>query len=333
VSESLPNYSELPVRTGAPPGSSWGLWGDNDQLGTLNLLTDARTLAAVQEVRRGSVFPLGLPLEQPQPHLVWRTNPQHHILHVGHEARGFAPSGEDDPSTGLMDRDDYLDGLWLQGSTQWDGLTHIRHPEHGNYNGFLDSDIHGGDGTKLGVDQWAARGIVGRGVLLDVGRALVELGRDYDVNSDYQITIDDLVATCQRKGTAPGVGDILLVRTGWMQSFLDSSPDRRAVLVDPATQRAPGLAAERRTVEWLWDQHVAAVASDTVGVEAAGPELRFALHKEWLPLLGMPLGEYFVLDPLAADCAADGRYTFLFVSVPLNVRGGVGTPPQAVAIK
>jgi hypothetical protein len=63
------------------------------------------------------------------------------------------------------------------------------------------------------------------------------------------------------------------------------------------------------------------------------PNPGFALHLALLPLLGMPLGEFWVLDELARDCAWDGQYAFLLVSVPLNVRGGVGSPPQAVAIK
>ena len=87
----------------------------------------------------------------------WRTPPTHHILHVGHEARGIQPGGADDPSTGLIDRDDYLDGLWLQAGSQWDSLSHVRHRQHGNYNGIADQEIHGGPGTKLGVDQWARR--------------------------------------------------------------------------------------------------------------------------------------------------------------------------------
>ena len=47
----------------------------------------------------------------------------------------------------------------------------------------------------------------------------------------------------------------------------------------------------------------------------------------------MPLGEQFQLAPLAADCAQDGRYEFMLVSAPLNVEGGVASPPNAVAIK
>lgn len=333
MSNDLPSYRDLPVRDGAPPGSSWGVWGDDDQLGCLNLLNDERTLAAVRLVRRGAVFPLGLPLDEPKPHMVWRTNPVHHILHVGHETRGFQPGGEDDPSGGLMDRDDYIDGLWLQGSSQWDGFTHIRHPEFGNYNGVPDRDIHGGPGTKLGVDQWAQRGIVGRGVLLDVKRYLEKIGTPYDAASAYQISPEELSATADDQGVSIETGDILLIHTGHLQRYLDSDLEERARMWAPESQTAPGLEVTERTIEYLWDHHVAAVAADTVGVEAASPTLGFALHPRFLTLIGMPLGEYWTLDALARDCADDGRYEFLLVSVPLNISGGVGTPPQAVALK
>jgi kynurenine formamidase len=233
----------------------------------------------------------------------------------------------------MMDRDDFIDGLWLQGSSQWDGLTHIRHPEFGNYNGVSDSQIHGGPGTKLGVDQWAERCIVGRGVLVDMKRHYESTGQQYDVTSAHQITPDDLRAALERQGVELLGGDVLLVHTGWMQHFLDGDAATRAEMLDPMKQTAPGLQVDDATVRFLWDHRVAAVASDTVGVEAAGPDLRFALHPKLLCLLGIPLGEYWALDALATDCADDGRYEFLLVSVPLNLRGGVGTPPQAVAIK
>lgn len=331
--DELPTYDDLLARDDAPPGSTWGVWGDDDQLGTLNLLNDARTLAAVQTIRRGAVFPLNLPLEEPNPQLVWRSKPQHHILHVGHEMRGMQPGGEDDPSTGMMDRDDFIDGLWLQGSSQWDGLTHIRHPEYGNYNGVPDADIHGGPGTKLGVDRWADRCIVGRGVLVDMKRHYAATGQPYDVTTAHQITPTDLEAALARQEVQLVGGDILLVHTGWMQHFLDSNLETRTAMLAYETQAAPGLQVDDATVEFLWNHRVAAVAADTVGVEAARNDLAFALHPKLLCLLGIPLGEYWALDSLASDCAEDGRYEFLLVSVPLNIRGGVGTPPQAVAIK
>ena len=50
-------------------------------------------------------------------------------------------------------------------------------------------------------------------------------------------------------------------------------------------------------------------------------------------LWGMPIGEMFQLDELAAACATDGRYEFFLTSAPLNKRGGVASPPNALAIK
>jgi kynurenine formamidase len=281
---------------------------------------------------RGGV-PLNLPLREPQPQLAWRTPPTHHLLHVGHEARGIQPGGADDPSTGLIDRDDYVDGLWLQAGSQWDSLSHVRHRQHGNYNGIADQEIHGGPGTKLGVDQWARRAIVGRGVLVDVARHLARIGRDYDPNSAFEVTVDDLEGTLAAQGLEVEEGDILLLHTGWMQRFLDADADERGRMIAWETIHAPGLEPSGRMVEWLWDHHVAAVASDTAGVEALSPDPEFFLHLALLPLLGMPLDEFWVLDALARDCANDGQYACLLVSVPLNLRGGVGSPPQAVAIK
>ncbi len=329
----LPPYRDLPVRSGAPQGSSWGVWGDDDQLGTLNLLTDERTRQATQLVRRGSVFPLNLPLKL-GPGLGYRNPPGHQIVEAAPDGLREAGTG----TAGEVDyeyRDDYLETLWLQGGSQWDGLTHVRHKEFGNYNGVPDSAVHGSEGSKLGVDQWAKRAIVGRGVLLDVKRHLEQRGRPYDVTSAYRITVEDLQETAEAQNVSIETGDILLFHSGFTRHFAAATEERRARMLEWDTLRTPGLENSLRMVEYLWDLHVAAVASDTVAVEALeiGPEFEFVLHTNLLPLLGMPMGEFWALDELAADCARDGQYAFLLVSVPLNLRGGVGSPPQAVAIK
>lgn len=329
----LPKYKDLPASPGAPPGSSWGVWGAEDELGTLNLLDDAATLRAARSVRRGSVFPLQLPLEEPRPGIVWRSTPIHRMLHVGHERRHGRDDGSDDAGSGTTDRDDYVDGLWMQGSSQWDGLTHIRHARHGNYNGIPDVDIHGGPGTRLGIDRWADRAVVGRGVLLDMARHLASAGDPIDVEAAREITAGELDAALAEQRVELADGDILLLHTGWLHHLMSLDPDDRIPLLDPGRQRVPGLAVTDATLEWLWDHHVAAVAADNVGVEACGPGLRFDLHPCLLALLGLPLGEYWWLHDLATDCALDGRYESLLVSVPLNLRGAVGSPAQAVAIK
>jgi hypothetical protein len=50
-------------------------------------------------------------------------------------------------------------------------------------------------------------------------------------------------------------------------------------------------------------------------------------------MLGLPLGEMWDLERLAADCAEDGRYDGFFVSSPLNLPNGVASPPNATVVK
>jgi kynurenine formamidase len=335
--EHLPSYRELPVKKGAPPGSAWGLWGDDDQLGTLNLLTDERTRRAAAAVRRGSVFPLNLPLEL-NPELAWRVPPLHRTLHIGPE--GPFPVGER-PSDRVASvqpfryRDDALDGLWLQGGSQWDGLAHVRHLSFGNYNGVADADVHDGPEGKLGVDQWARRAIVGRGVLLDLKGLRERAGQTYDPTSAHSFSPDDLDQAAADQGTSIETGDILLLHFGWTKCYAEADAEERRRLTAWSSLTAPGLEQSPEMVEYLWNLHVAAIGTDTVGVETMDlrRDYEFVLHEHLLPLFGMPIGELWALDELAADCAHDGVYEFLFVSVPLHLRGGIGSPPQAVAIK
>src|SRR5256885_16212625 len=76
---ALPSYADLPATAGAPPGSSWGLWGDDDVLGTLNLLTPERTAAAARLVKRVAGFPPNLGMELPGPPLFNRSPFRHQV--------------------------------------------------------------------------------------------------------------------------------------------------------------------------------------------------------------------------------------------------------------
>lgn len=127
-----------------------------------------------------------------------------------------------------------------------------------------------------------------------------------------------------------GRGDVLLVRTGWLRAFLDAPPAERLSLFRDRTYS--GLSDGEDMWELLWDRRVAAVAADNVTVETfpiTGKPM--SLHLA-IARLGMNLGEMFDLEALAADCAASGSYECFFTSMPLNMRGGVGSPPNAMAI-
>ncbi|MGH9841475.1 MAG: cyclase family protein [Blastocatellia bacterium] len=134
-------------------------------------------------------------------------------------------------------------------------------------------------------------------------------------------------------------GDILLLRTGWVEWYGGLNEAQRSDLAQPGALQAAGLEQGEASLRFLWDHHFAAIVSDNPSFEAhpsaASEEGQpgETMHGTIIGLWGMPIGEMFQLDALAAACAADGRYEFFFTSAPLNKRGGVASPPNALAIK
>lgn len=315
----IPGYDDLPVRAGAPAGAAWGVFGDDDEVGTINLLTPERVIAAAASIRSGKVFALNLPINIPDPPLFTRGR---HI----HTVKIF-------PTADFV-ADDWLDNFYPQSSSQWDALAHVKHPIHGAYNGIPDNQITGRGGMRLGIDNLARRGIAGRGVLADVARYYDRVGKSINFTKAGSIPLEDVQATLEEEGVALRAGDVLLIRIGWTKFYLSASEEIKAELAKETV--VPGIEGSERTARWLWNNHLAAVASDSPALEAlpkpAGEEMEF-LHFNLLAFFGMPIGEMWNLEGLAEDCAADGRYDFFFTSAPLNVPGGIGSPPNALAIK
>lgn len=323
--ERLPSYDELPVGKDAPPGSSWGVWGEGDVFGALNLLTPERVVEAARLVRKGSVFPLNWDMELPDPPLFGRSAFSHKVHWLAQD----------------LGHDDELDAWNTQSSSQWDGFRHIRTQEFGFYGGVADEDH--------GVHHWARRGLVGRGVLLDVARYREAQGRPLAPDASDPIEIDDLTGTADAQGVELRTGDVLLIRTGWIAWYRGLDAERRRALAENFA--TPGIRPGVAMARFLWDRHVAAVAADNPALEVwpiaslvdrerIGELMRdpvtraeVFLHTSLLPLLGIPIGEMWDLDSLAEDCAADGVYEGLFSSAPLNLRSGVGTPPNALLVK
>ena len=312
----LPSYDALAARTdGAPAGSAWGVFGDDDEVGTLNLVDNAQALAGIATVRTGDVYPLNWRIDLPFPN-PWRRVPER--TQIGQAGLG---------------RDDFLSPFYLQYGTQWDGLRHIEGPQ-GFYNGVAPERVDDPESTTLGIDVWARRGIVGCGVLLDVAATAAAKGTPIDPATRFEITADLLDETADRQGTTIATGDILLVRTGWVGWYNGLSQAERTAAYGQASPQ-PGLAPTEETAAWLWDRHVAAVAADNSALEASPIDMapgKF-LHTRIIAGFGMPIGEHFWLDDLATACAEDRRWRFLLVSAPLNVPGGVGSPPNALAIR
>jgi kynurenine formamidase len=190
----------------------------------------------------------------------------------------------------------------------------------------------GRGGTKLGIDNLARRGIAGRGVLADIARYYDGIGKEINFTQPESIPLEDLQATLREQDTTLRVGDVLLIRIGWTRFYLSASDEVKAQLAEETV--VPGIEGSARVARWLWDNHLAAVASDSPALEALPKgEGEDFLHLHMLAFFGMPIGEMWNLEGLAEDCADDGRYDFFITSAPLNIPGGVGSPPNALAIK
>ena len=167
--------------------------------------------------------------------------------------------------------------------------------------------------------------MVSRGVLLDVARAL---GRDV-LEPGYPIMPATSTRRCEMADVALEPGDIVLVRTGQMVHL---APERRDLVA--YTWPSPGLTIE--TAEWFHRHDVAAVATDTLVFEvypSQHDDAYLPVHLLHLVEMGLTQGQNWVLDALAEDCAADGRYSFLLDATPLPLTQGLGTPLNPVALK
>ncbi|MGO8957406.1 MAG: cyclase family protein [Streptosporangiaceae bacterium] len=319
--DRLPRYDHLPV---APLGgrSAWGLFGSDDCVGLLNLQTAERVRASLGLVKKGAVFPLDAALNAVDPPLdIDRGAPRHRLLHK--------------PGPGLEDLDDVYDNFYPQISSQWDSLAHVAYAPGVFYNGATDEDVL--TGARNTIDHWARRGIVARAVLLDLQRALSSGGGSYAPDSGAAFSVADLEAAREQAGVSYSAGCIVVLRTGFLGWYTSQPWHARAAVARHL--RAPGVEHTEDMARYLWDSGAMGVASDTFAVEVWPPDLRAQaipfgfLHRVLIGQFGMALGELWWLDDLAADCAHDGVYEFLLTSAPLNSPGGIGSPPNALAIK
>ena len=289
---------------------NWGRWGDDDQRGTLNHLTDARRAAAAALVRSGASISLAHDLgTEPSPE-----NPrpaQHHML----------ASGDARDSSGIPGYEAARDHLALDVhglfTTHVDALSHM----------FVRGEMFGGrpasdvrsDGARSNTVLSMADGVVGRGVLLDVPRAL---GRDY-LDTGEVITVDDLETTERAQGVAAQAGDVLLVAWG-------REARRRA---KGGFDGFSGLHAE--CLPWLQEREVAVLGSDGISDPmpfVGTPDWPFPVHQIGITAMGLHLIDNMALAPLGDRCAGAGRWEFLFTMGPLRIPGGTGCPVNPVAV-
>jgi kynurenine formamidase len=307
----VPRFDDLPLLEPLGLRHAWGVWGDGDRYGSLNFITRQDVVGAARLIREGVTVRLDLPVDEFKPPMYGRAALTHTVF-----------------ETSRNNMDDRLDSFFPQASSQWDGLRHVRCREFGFFGGRTDQDAcH----RELGVHVWAMRGIVGRGVLLDVAGSLARRGTPVDPASEVVIDVGLLEAVSEEQGVTLRRGDILCVRTGWLAGYRARTPEARTALIHCPSY--PGLAADETVPRFLWDHAIAAVAADNPPVEHGPGDPRVgSLHRRLVPMLGYALGELLDFETLTECCAALGRWEFFFSAAPLHVVGGVGSPANALAI-
>ena len=301
------------VGEGTMTENNWGRWGEDDERGTLNLLTDDVVLEAARSCRSGKVYRLSLPLARTGvPLAAYRGSPQRLSLLTEHDSLlGFA---------GVPDEDGACEDVLILPShsvTHIDALCHAYH-EGTFYNGFPASGFEPYAGAKrLGIEKLS--GFAGRGVLLD----LAGFHGVRWLESDHVIGAPELADCAQAQGVEIRAGDIVLLRTGWQDKFLEE-----VARGETPGHPQPGIGLE--AARYLAERDIAALGADNSGIEPipfpAGQAL--TVHIEMLIRRGTPLIENMMLRELAAD----GCHEFLFVLGALPVPGATGSPVNPIAI-
>jgi len=316
----LSNQTLASERFGLRRLSNWGRWGAEDQRGTANFITSAVVAQAGAEIKRGSVFFCGVPMDNAPPTHPGRTGIIHLMPVINMVAAEVGMK-----SAGIFNDD--LVTMNISAATQWDGLVHCGY-QNAYYNNVKPEQITAHRGaTRNAVDQ-LSNSLITRGVLVDM---VAHKGRTAEghLAPGYAITPDDLNACLRAEGASVRSGDALLVHTGWTAHWYAHPGDRASYFT-----AQPGMSI--KTLEWLDDHQVACIAVDNTGVEVKpsevdGEELPF--HLVAIRDLGLTIGEVFDFAALAKDSREDRRYTSFFAAPAQALAGGCNSAPTPVAIK
>ena len=318
----LPAYDELP-RAAHGGRSAWGLFGQEDSVGLLNLQTPDRVAAAARLIRSGEVYSLNAQATVPEPPLFRRGAVQH--SRITNDGRAFF--------------DDKLDNYYPQASSSMGTRWHTSPT----------ATTSSTTGSRPRMSTVGARNTIGHWADREVSRAVrcsststprlaarasastrrvraISAGEDYD-------------AAREAAGVDWQPGDVLLLHTGFLGWHVRQEAAVREAMAERGALRNVGLAHDEEMARYLWNARVAAVVSDNPSVEVWRADTTDAafpfgyLHRVLIGQFGMALGELWWLEDLALSCRRDGRYEMFLTAAPINVPGGVGSPANALAIK
>ncbi|POR36848.1 Uncharacterized protein TPAR_02948 [Tolypocladium paradoxum] len=239
-----------------------------------------------------------------------------------------------------------------QQSSQWDGLRHFSAPfptpenpsQRLFYGGTTAVEISDRSNHRIGIHHWAKEGICGRGVLLDYVAYAEKHSISYSALSNHAVPLQVLKQIADGQGVEFRRGDILFIRIGLTKEWdADMSPADKQAYAQSASPQHAGVEGTEEVLRWIWDEGFAAVAGDAVSFEVYPPRKAYPgvdgsevpglfMHEYLIAGWGLPVGELFDLEELSRKCQDMGRWEFFVTSAPLNMPGGVSSPPNCLAI-
>lgn len=279
--------------------SNWGRWGQDDQLGSANLVTPAKRKQAAALVKNGlSVSLAHNPLTERADD---NASPFEHTMN-----RGFT-------------MDTYKVSYHGYAHSHIDALCHILYKDQ-TYNGYARADVNTEKGcTKLGID-FLKNGIVTRGILIDIPRLK---GLPY-LEPGTPVYVEDLEAWETKASLKIGRGDAILLRTGrWAR--------REAVGPWSVGRNEAGFHAS--VAPWIKARGVAFVGSDDAVdvVPSLVDGINLPVHTLLITALGINLLDNQDLEAVARTAAKLNRWEFMLTLAPVPVTGGTGFPVNALA--
>ena len=290
-------------------------WGPQDQIGTLNMITEATKLQVLSKISAGKTYDLSVEyfVGMPSFHSLGDPGYQYWLTHTPHGTIVDNPNGLGEKMNKKVSYTGDAISLYTHMGTHIDALNHFG--LNGKiWNGFTPEKYLGNKGwKKTGAETIPP--IIARGVLLDVADAKGPLPKN------YHITPQDLQLTLKKQGIKLKSGDVVLIRTGQAEFYEDASH---------YLDNYPGIGLE--AVKWLVEeQGIMLLGADNLSFEAFPPER----EDNWVPVHTYLLAEkgvMFIEQLFLEELSKDQVYEFAFIAASLKLRGASGSPMRPIAI-
>ncbi len=308
------------------PGGGWAQvaknkaakspWGPDDEIGTLNMMTDASRFDILKQIAGGKVYDLSVDLHVGMPGCCSAFGDPTYQIWMTHTPKR-TPAGPHSPKTSeLVSYSGDAISMYTHTGTHIDTLNHF------GLHGQIWNQTHADE--ALGTRGWSKSGadkyppIIARGVLIDVAASK---GVPH-LPESYAITAADLQEALKKQGATLRPGDVVLIRTGLMSLWPDATKYR--------LDNQAGLSLE--AAQWLVEgQQAMLLGADNFGIEhfpSKTPDNFVPVHTYLFAERGVSVIEVMWLE----DLAKDQVYEFVFIAASLKLQGATGAPLRPLAI-